>query len=98
MILPAATQTNQILGTLLIELLQGRLTDEMIEAVDSIRREDTPESLRDLVGMIHGMSTEPKLRHDITGMLIDEIRAVAHILLEDKFWAEDDPRRIKPEK
>ncbi|HEX2993945.1 MAG TPA: hypothetical protein VHP14_03940 [Anaerolineales bacterium] len=76
-------QTN-ILGATLIELLNGELSDETIAAVDSIKREDIPEPLRNLVGWIHGMTTQPELRESNITSLIDEIRVASIEVLEKR--------------
>ena len=59
-----AIQANQkqILGAAIVDLLNGELTDETIAAIDSLKREDVPAPLSDLVGMIHGMTTLPRMR------------------------------------
>lgn len=76
-------QTN-ILGATLIELLSGELSDETIAAVDSIKREDVPEPLNNLVGWMHGMSTQPELRESCITSLIDEIRIASIEVLEKR--------------
>ncbi len=83
---------TQILGATILELLNGELSDETIAAVDSLKREDIPTPLNNLVGMIHGMSTMPELRQSIVGMLLDEIRSASTELLEEKYWELPDPR------
>ena len=65
----------QILGAAILEILNGRLTDETIAAVDSIQCQDLPEPLRDVVGYMHGMSTLPQLRHSIIKDLLVELSA-----------------------
>src|SRR5215210_518909 len=84
---------TQILGAAIMELLNGELTDETIAAVDSLKREDVPTSLSNLVGMIHGMSTTPSARQDIVGMLLDEVRIAATQKLEEKYWEPGDRRQ-----
>lgn len=76
-------QTN-ILGATLIELLNGELSDETIAAVDSIKREDVPEPLKNLVGWIHGMTTQPELRESCITSLVDEIRIASIEVLEKR--------------
>jgi hypothetical protein len=76
-------QTN-ILGATLIELLNGELSDETIAAVDSIRREDVPEPLKNLVGWMHGMTTQPELRESCITSLVDEIRIASIGVLEKR--------------
>lgn len=83
---------TQILGATIMELLSGELSDETIAAVDSLKREDVPEPLNNLVGMIHGMSTMPELRQSIVGMLLDEVRIAAIEVLEEKYWEPGDRR------
>lgn len=56
------TIQNQMLGAMLVELLNGELSDETVAAIDSIKREDVQGPLNNIVGMIHHMSTEPHLR------------------------------------
>ena len=68
----------QILGAAIVELLDGELTDETIAAVDTLNRDDVPEPLNNLVGMMHGMSTYEPLRQGIIAMLITEIGGAAH--------------------
>jgi hypothetical protein len=73
-----------ILGTAIVELLHGELSDETIAAVDSLKREDIPEPLNNMVGWMQGMSTYPPLHeHQITS-LIDEIRGAATEVLEER--------------
>ena len=68
---------SQILGTAIVEIINGELLDETIAAVDSLPREDIPEPLNNLVGMMHGMSTHPPLRQSIIAMLQREISDAA---------------------
>ena len=77
------TQTN-ILGAAIVELLDGRLTDETIAAVDSINRGDVPALLNNMVGYMHGMSTYPPLRESIITSLIEEIRGATEEALEKR--------------
>ena len=88
----AANIQTQILGATIMELLSGELSDETIAAVDSLKREDVPKPLNNLVGMIHGMSTMPELRQGIVGMLLDEVRSAAIEVLEEKYWEHSDRR------
>lgn len=74
----------QILGATLIELLHGELSDEIIAAVDSIKRDEVPEPLNDLVGWMHGMTTHPPLRDTCITSLIMEIRGIATEVLEKR--------------
>ena len=76
---------NQILGAALVELLNGQLSDETIAAIDSIKREDVSGPLNDLVGWIHGMTTQPELRESCITSLIDEIRIAAIQVLEERW-------------
>jgi hypothetical protein len=76
-------QTN-ILGAALVELLSGELSDETIAAVDSIKREDVPEPINNLVGWMHGMTTQPELRESCITSLIDEIRIASIEVLEKR--------------
>jgi hypothetical protein len=76
-------QTN-ILGATLIELLNGELSDETIAAVDSIKREDVPGPLKNLVGWMHGMTTQPELRESCITSLVDEIRIASIEVLEKR--------------
>ena len=76
-------QTN-ILGAALIELLNGQLSDETIAAVDSIKREDVPAPLNNLVGWMHGMTTQAELRESCITSLIDEIRIASIEALEKR--------------
>ena len=76
---------NQILGAALVELLNGQLSDETIAAIDSIKREDVSGPLNDLVGWIHGMTTQPELRESCITSLIDEIRIAAIGALEPRW-------------
>src|SRR5574339_41868 len=75
---------TKILGAALIELLNGQLSDETIAAVDSIKREDVPEPLNNLVGWMHGMTTQPELRESCITSLIDEIRIASIEALEKR--------------
>lgn len=68
----------QILGTAIVEILSGELSDETIAAVDSLKRGDIPEPLNDLVGMMHGMTTHPPLRQSVITMLQTEIAGAAY--------------------
>lgn len=66
---------QNVIGTLLTELLNGQLSDATIAAVDNIQRQDVPEPLRDVVSYMHGMSTMPELRHSIVKDLLRELAA-----------------------
>jgi len=70
---------TQVLGTALVELLNGALSDETIAAVDRLSREAVPEPLNNLVGMMQGMSTYEPLRRDIIAMLLTEICGAARV-------------------
>src|ERR1041384_6010962 len=78
-----ALQTT-ILGAAIVGLLNGELTDETIAAVDSIKREDVPEPLNNMVGWMHGMSTYQPLRESQITSLISEIRSAATEVLEKR--------------
>src|ERR1041385_3397285 len=78
-----ALQTT-IIGAAIVELLNGELTDETIAAVDSIKREDVPEPLNNMVGWMHGMSTYQPLRESQITSLISEIRSAATEVLEKR--------------
>ena len=78
-----ALQTT-ILGAAIVELLNGELTDETIAAVDSIKREDVPEPLNNMVGWMHGMSTYQPLRESQITSLSSEIRSAATEVLEQR--------------
>jgi hypothetical protein len=75
---------TQILGTAIVEILNGELTDATVDAVDSIKREDVPEPLSNLVGYMHGMTMQPGLRQDIITSLIEEIRGATEEVLEKR--------------
>lgn len=66
---------QSVMGNLLMELLNGQLSDETVNAVDHIQRSDVPEPLRDVVGYMHGMSMMPKLRNSIVHDLLIELAA-----------------------
>lgn len=78
---PAIDQ-KQVLGNLLIELLEGKLTDETIEAVDKLNRTDVPEPLKDMVGFMHGMSTWEPIRYGVVTSLIRELQGACAELAE----------------
>jgi hypothetical protein len=67
----------QILGATVIELLHGQLSDETINAVDSINRDDVPEPLDHVVGFMHGMTNDPDDRQECISMLLSEIADIA---------------------
>lgn len=73
---------QNVIGTLLTELLNGQLSDETIAAVDRLQRSDVPEPLRDVVGYMHGMSTIPQLRHSIIKDLLRELAAGCEMLAD----------------
>lgn len=73
---------QNVIGTLLTELLNGQLSDATIAAVDNIQRQDVPEPLRDVVGYMHGMSTMPELRHSIIKDLLVELAAGCRALAD----------------
>lgn len=64
---------TQILGAAIVGLLDGKLTDETINAVDTINRADVPEVVGDVVGFMHGMTMQPALRESCIASLIGEI-------------------------
>src|SRR5919109_525726 len=76
--------TQAILGAAIVEILNGRLTDETIAAVDTIKREEVEGLLENLVGYMHGMSTYEPLRESQITSLIMEIRGVATEMLEQR--------------
>ena len=67
----------QILGTAIVEILNGELSDETIVAVDSLKRDNIPDPLNNLVGMMHGMTTHLPLRQSVIAMLQTEIAGAA---------------------
>jgi hypothetical protein len=79
----AEVQTS-ILGLLIVELLNGTLSDETIAAVDSIKRDSVPGPLNNLVGMIHGMSTHPPLRESQITSLLGEVYSAVGETLEKR--------------
>jgi hypothetical protein len=81
MVANTQTQAN-ILGAAIVELLNGKLTDETIAAVDTINRDDVPEPLNTMVGYMHGMSTHEPLRESQITSLLEEIRGMATEALE----------------
>jgi hypothetical protein len=77
-------QQKQILGTLLFELMTGEVTDETIALVDTLDREEVPPTFHEIVGYMHGMTTEPYLRYTVTTHLVRELAGEASQLAEDR--------------
>jgi hypothetical protein len=61
------------MSTLVMELLNGQLSDATVEAVDRIQRSEVPAPLGDVVSFIHGMSMQPHLRQSIIRHLLIEL-------------------------
>ncbi|RPI91090.1 MAG: hypothetical protein EHM40_16690 [Chloroflexi bacterium] len=76
-----AVTVKQALGAALVEVLTGNLTDETIAAVDAINKEEVPPHLRDIVNVIHGMSTHSVVRESVSHHVLGELYAAA----EDAF-------------
>ncbi|HKY54983.1 MAG TPA: hypothetical protein VJM08_11785 [Anaerolineales bacterium] len=74
----------QILGAALVEILNGRLSDETIAVVDTIKRNNVPEVFSEIVGFMHGMSTTPQMRPHVITHLLREIRGIANELVEER--------------
>ena len=81
---PTQTKQDEILGTLLVELLRGELSDQTIAKVDQLDRNDVPDAFKEIVGFMHGMSTEPSLRYGVITSLIREIQSACVELAEER--------------
>jgi len=75
MVTPITPNVHEVVCILLVELLNGQLSDQTIDAVRRIERKDVPEPLSDVIGYIHGMSKLPQLRDDIISDLLIELGA-----------------------
>ncbi|HKY54159.1 MAG TPA: hypothetical protein VJM08_07640 [Anaerolineales bacterium] len=76
----AATLTTlqtQIIGTAIAEILSGELSDETINAIDSLKRENVPPPLDHLVAWIQGMNMAPDMRQSMITDLMGEIAQIA---------------------
>ena len=67
-------KTQEVLGAMLVGILTGKLTDEVIALVDTINRPEEP--LGHLVGFIHGMDRTPSERRWFELYLLDEVRII----------------------
>lgn len=52
MVMTAQTQTDVILGPLLVEILNGKLSDQTLSLVVAINRDNVPPPLDHLVGFL----------------------------------------------
>ena len=77
-----SVEVKQVLGKLLVELLTDSLTDETIDAVDNISRDDVPEAFSEIVGFMHGMSTTPEMRPHVTAHLLAELGGTCYDLAQ----------------
>lgn len=77
-------EQKQILGALLFELMIGQLTDETIALVDTLDRNDVPSVFNEMVGFMHGMSTEPHLRYTVITHLVRELAGEASQLADER--------------
>jgi hypothetical protein len=68
-----APAVQNVMSTLVMELLNGQLSDETVNAVDHIQRSEVPAPLGDVVAFIHGMSMQPHLRQSIIRHLLIEL-------------------------
>jgi hypothetical protein len=75
-------EIKQVLGTLLVELLTDALSEETINAVDQISRDDVPEVFSDIVGSMHGMSVQPYMRNVVVSHLLREVGGSAFELAD----------------
>jgi hypothetical protein len=67
------TPVQSVISNLVLELLNGQLSDETIAAVDGIQRSDVPAPLSDVVGYMHGMTMQPEFREDCINYLLIEL-------------------------
>ena len=77
-----SVEVKQILGKLLVELLTDSLSDETIDAVDNLSRNDVPEVFSDIVGFMHGMSVQPYMRNTVVAHLLRELGGTAFELAD----------------
>ena len=73
--------TNVIIGLALVEILNGELTDQTIQLMATIQRDEVPAPLDHLVGFIQGSSISPEDRNWLVTALLQE---VAQIALEER--------------
>lgn len=79
-----SVNVKQALGAALVEVLIGNLTDETIQAVDGIHKNDVPANLRDIVNLIHGMSLSSIVRESVSRHVLGELSAAAEDALKER--------------
>jgi hypothetical protein len=103
----AAYDQEAILGRLLLDIVHGDLTNETLELVDQIDRDDLALPIPHLVRYVHGMNRAPHIRAHINRSLLDELRIIAIEQSEDLYppdpeeqpsWQPDAPlpERVLP--
>jgi hypothetical protein len=75
---------KQILGAALLEIITGSLSDETISLVDTLKLNEVPEPLREMVNFMHHMSTTQPLRYHVITHLVREIAGSASEVAEQR--------------
>ena len=76
---------KQALGSALVEVLTGNLTDETIQAVSSIHRDEIPTNLVDIFHAIQGMSLSQTVRESASLNVLGELSAAAEDAFKQRF-------------
>jgi hypothetical protein len=84
MVMTVQTQTDVILGLVLVELLNGNLSDQTLALVAAINRDDIQPPLDHLVGFLQNASIAPEDRAWLIKASIKEIEQIAHEEWEKK--------------
>jgi hypothetical protein len=72
-----SVNVKQALGVAFIEVLTGNLTDETIQAVDNIQRDEVPANLVDVYHAIRGASLHPIVREGVSRLVLGEFYSAA---------------------
>ena len=74
---------TQIIGTALMELLDGKLTDQTIAAINTLKRDEICHPTEHIVGFIQGTFNPEKDREWLIQSLIGDIAFLANEKLDE---------------
>ena len=84
MVIAVQAHADIILGLVLVELLNGKLSDQNLALVATLNRDNVSPPLDHLVGFLQGASTAPEDRDWLIKASIKEIEQIAHEEWEKK--------------
>jgi hypothetical protein len=74
---------SQIIGQMLVELLDGKLTDEMIKQIYTLKRDEISHPAEHIVGFIQGTFDPFRDREWLIHSLLSDIAFLANEKLEE---------------